>query len=524
MSIYIGFDVSTQSLTAVAIEVAGATRRILLEESLAFDDALPHYGTRHGVLPHDDPRVATAPPLMWAEALDRMMALLAERDLDLTRVRAISGSAQQHGSVYLTEAATTSLAGLDAARPLTEQIRGIFARPVAPIWMDASTATECAEITEAIGGPERLAQMSGSRAFERFTGPQIRRFARLDPANWGRTDRVHLVSSFLASLLTGRHAPADPGDGAGTNLMDIASGTWAPALLDATTPDLLQRLPSLVPSWSVVGPLAPYWQRRYGLPAARVIVWSGDNPCSLIGTGAVRVGRFTVSLGTSDTLFGLVQTPRPDPTGSGHVFGSPTGDWMSLVCCRNGSLAREHVRDTFGLDWDSFSKCLRETTPGNGGAIMLPWFEPEITPPVLERGVRRYGLDPTDPATNVRAVVEGQMMALAVHTRWMEVTPREICATGGAAANPDILQILADVHGADVVRLDVTNSACLGAALRAYHADQRADGVTLAWANVVVGFVEPRPETRVAPRAEARHIYARLIDVYRACEAHALGV
>jgi sugar (pentulose or hexulose) kinase len=34
------------------------------------------------------------------------------------------------------------------------------------------------------------------------------------------------------------------------------------------------------------------------LPAARVIPWSGDNPCSLVGSGLVREGRLAISLGT----------------------------------------------------------------------------------------------------------------------------------------------------------------------------------------------------------------------------------
>ena len=66
MAIYLGLDASTQSLTAIAIEVSDRERRVLLERSFQFDDALPGYGTRHGVLPNDDPLVATAPPLMWA--------------------------------------------------------------------------------------------------------------------------------------------------------------------------------------------------------------------------------------------------------------------------------------------------------------------------------------------------------------------------------------------------------------------------------------------------------------------------
>src|SRR5439155_989491 len=83
---------------------------------------------------------------------------------------------------------------------------------------------------------------------------------------------------------------------------------------------------------------------------------------------------------------------------------------MALVCFKNGSLARERVRDAYGLEWDGFSRLLRDTPPGNRGAIMLPWFEPEVTPPVLEAGVRRYGLDAGEAAANVRAVIEAHAL------------------------------------------------------------------------------------------------------------------
>jgi xylulokinase len=84
-----------------------------------------------------------------------------------------------------------------------EQIEPLLSRPVSPIWMDSSTGEECAEITAAVGGAEALARHTGSRAFERFTGPQIRKFFKQDRAGYDATDRVHLVSSFMASLLAG---------------------------------------------------------------------------------------------------------------------------------------------------------------------------------------------------------------------------------------------------------------------------------------------------------------------------------
>ncbi len=524
MSIYLGFDSSTQHLTVTAIEVDDRRRAVLFERSLSFDEALPQYGTRHGVLPDPDPLVAVAPPLMWAEALDRLMGEVAASGIDRSRVGAISGSAQQHGSVYLSAGAADRLARLDPAHPLVDQIRDIFARRVSPTWMDQTTATECAAITAAVGGAHALARLTGSRAFERFTGPQIRKFAASDPAGYARTDRIHLVSSYLASLLAGRHAPIDVGDGSGMNLMDIAAKRWAPVAVEATAADLDRKLPDLCESSYVVGALAPYWVERYGFPRAKAVVWSGDNPCSLIGSGLVREGRIAVSLGTSDTVFGFMREPRVDPSGTGHVFGAPTGDFMGLTCFRNGSLARERVRDAYGLDWDAFSDALRQTPAGNRGAIMLPWFEAEITPPVRAPGVRRYGLDPGDAAANVRAVVEAQMIAMASHSRWMGVAVDTIHATGGGAVNREVLGVMADVFGADVYQLATGNSAALGAALRAYQADVTSEGRAVAWADVVSGFAEPVPASRVRPRPDRAGVYAELAAAYAACETRAADV
>lgn len=523
MALYLGLDSSTQSLTAIVLESAGDNPTIVFQSSLHFDEALPQYGTTHGVLPDDDPAVACSSPLMWADALDLMMARVSRSGLRLESLVAISGSAQQHGSVYLNAGAAAILAGTDSRRPIGEQLRGALSRPVAPIWLDSSTGAECAELTAAIGGPEVLARRTGSRAFERFTGPQIRKFFKEQPAAYAATDRIHLVSSFLASLLIGRHAPVDPGDGSGMNLMDLATASWWSDAVDATAPGLAAKLPPIVPADAVIGTLSPYWRVRYGFPAARVVAWSGDNPCSLVGTGLVHEGRVAISLGTSDTIFGLMREPRVDRAGEGHVFGAPTGDYMGLTVFSNGSLARERVRDDFHLTWDGFSQALELVPPGNAGRILLPWFEPEITPRVTRPGARRYGLAIDDARGNVRGVVEAQQMALALHSRWMGVDIATIYATGGAAANRSLLRVMADVFGADVYQFDVGNSACLGAALRAFHGYAASAGQPIAWDAVVRGVAEPVAATRIRPDAVARAVYRELMPVYDACEAHALG-
>src|SRR5688572_16046408 len=521
MPYYLGFDSSTQSLTAIVID--SEERRVVYESSLSFDTALPHYGTRHGVLPSPDPDVAVSSPLLWAEALDAMFGRIAASGLDLGRIAAISGSAQQHGSVYLNREAPALLAALDPARALAEQVAPMLSRPISPIWMDSSTSAECGETTGAVGGAAALSRHTGSRAFERFTGPQIRKFFKHDPDAYAATGRVHLVSSFMASLLIGGDAPIDPGDGSGMNLMDLQSSTWWPPALAGTAPELGDRLPQIRPSSAIAGVLSPYWRQRHGLPAARVATWSGDNPCSLIGTGLVREGRVAISLGTSDVIFGLMEEPRVDASGTGHVFGAPTGAFMGLTVFKNGSLARERVRSAFGLSWADFSRALASTPIGNQARIFLPWYEPEITPAVQNPGVHRYRLEERDGPGHVRGVIEAQMMAIARHSRWMGVDVDTIYATGGAAANVQILQVMADVFDAEVYQMEIGNSAALGAAVRAHHADAAASGRPVSWEQAIEGLVEPVAASRLTPQSGAAAVYCELMTAHAACEAHALG-
>src|SRR5688572_13871350 len=242
MALYLGLDSSTQSLTAVVIEITGASRRVVHQDTLVFDADLPQYGTSSGVIPSDDASVRMAPPLMWVDALDRMMGRLTTIDLDWSRLAAVSGSAQQHGSVYLNARAAIALQHLDPRSDLVDQVRGLLSRAESPIWMDSSTTPQCAEIAATIGGNAALARHTGSRAFERFTAAQIRKFWQRRPDGYAETDRIHLVSSFMASLLAGGHAPLEPGDASGMNLMDLASRSWWEPALNATAPALSGKL------------------------------------------------------------------------------------------------------------------------------------------------------------------------------------------------------------------------------------------------------------------------------------------
>jgi len=520
--LFLGLDSSTQSLSAVVIDLD--SRRVVYEKSLNFDQALPQYRTRNGVLPHRDPLVKHSSPLLWAGALDVIFAAMKQDGVALADIRAISGSGQQHGSVYLNKTAASALAGLDPKKSLVENLRGVFTRPTSPIWMDSSTAVECAEIRKRLGGIKATASATGSDAFERFTGPQIRKFARTEPAAYAETRHIALVSSFLASLLAGKIAPIDFGDGAGMNLMDIHKKQWHAGALKATAASLKKRLPGLAASGQVIGKVSSYFVEKYGLnPEALATVWTGDNPASVLGLGLIKAGQVAISLGTSDTFFGTMQKCHTDAHGEGHVFGSPAGGYMTLICFKNGSLAREKIRELYRIpDWNAFGKLVASTKPGNQGGVLLPWFEAEIVPRVNRPGIHRFDLAADDAAANARAIFEAQMLAMRLHSGWMKVSPRQILVTGGASNDQALLQVLADVMNCRVLRIEVSKSAALGAALQAAHGWSVASGKNSDWSKLVAGCTKPVANSEIKPNPKAAKVYNELLKKYAACELAAL--
>jgi xylulokinase len=521
---FLGLDLSTQSITAVVISVSGGvTHRF----SISFDDAYPSFHTRGGVVLGESASEVFADPRMWAEALDDILILL--KDSNLTgSIRALGVSAQQHGTVYLKSIFGESLKGLDSALPYHRQIQHVFSRDLSPLWMDSSTHEECCEITQALGGPKEVARLTGSVATERFAAPQIRKFWKRHPEKYEQTAHVALVSSFLTSLLIGRIAPLDAGDGYGTNLADIRSRNWNELAMAAAAPGLSNRLPRLLVKDEIVGPVSPYSAQRFGFkPDTVAVVGSGDNPCSLVGLGLLGVPDIhAISLGTSDTYFGYIKELDDRERLEGHIFGAADGRFMALVCFKNGSLAREAVKNWYGLSWDDFSRILLETPPGNQGKIMLPYFLPEITPLVMDPGIRRFGgLTAEDVQGNVRAVAEAQAMAMHLHAGWTGPRPKCILVTAGGSENRGLLTVISQVFGAEVRSFEVKESAALGAAIRAAHAFLNTKRRSVGWSDLFESVVRSDAKELIRPSAEAVEIYQGpegLLSLYKACERSAL--
>ena len=512
--IYLGLDASTQSMSALAIDATNG--EVVFSASVNFGADMPNYDSPSGYLHNPDPSIVHANPLMWVDSLDILFAKMRDNGFDFSKVVAISGSGQQHGSVYLNASFFDGVKKLDATKNLPGQIAPMLSRKTSPIWMDTSTSQECREMADAIGGNAEMSRRTGSGAIERFTGSQIRKFFKQEPAEYANTARVHLVSSFLCSVMAGKDCAIDFGDGAGMNLLNLQTLEWDKQIASATADKLLEKLPEVKASNSSAGTVSEYFVKKYGFNAdAKIILWTGDNPSSLVGVGAMEDASAAISLGTSDTFFASMKDLATDPDMCGHVFGNPAGGFMSLICFRNGSLAREALKAKIDVDWKFFDNTsFAETPVGNNGNLMIPFFSNEIAPRVDSSAPRLKGSDSfknfSDKAACVRALVEGQFMNMKLRSAWMSSKPKVIRLTGGASKSNGMAQVAADVFNAKIERMKVDNGAALGAAMRAANG---ADNIP--WRELIEKFSAADNAKTVTPNPENAAVYESLINEFK---------
>jgi xylulokinase len=438
MSLFIGIDSGTQSVKALVLDAQ--------EQRVVARASAPH--TLIAGLPA---RHVEQHPQGWVRALNRVIEKVTSR-IDRSRVRGIGVSGQQHGFVPL-----------DAS--------GEVIRP-AKLWCDTSTVRESEWLNRTLGGRQAVIRRIGVPFLPGYTAPKILWLKRHERHHYRRLRHVLLPHDYLNFHLTGRYS-MECGDASGTALLDVRRRRWSPAALGAVDGNLADWLPPLIPSHEAAGTLRPALARQFRLPRDIVVsAGGGDNMMAAIGTGNVRPGIVTVSLGTSGTVFAFSGEPLIDGRGEVAAFCDSTGGWLPLVCTMNVTLVTEQFRRLFGWTHDEFERAAAAAPSGAGGLSLTPYFAGERTPdlPLATGSLEGLTLHTLTRPYLARAAVEGVSRGLAYglsRLSGLRVAPREIRLTGGGARSAVWRQILADMFRVPVVKVAEDECAALGAALQA---------------------------------------------------------
>lgn len=438
---YLGVDCGTQSTKVVVVDVGG--ERILGEASRPHRLVEGEGGRRE------------QDPIDWIEAFRGAFAeVVATSGIDGRAIRAIGVSGQQHG-----------LVALDA--------RG---EPVYPakLWCDTETAPWNAALIERLGGEAGCLDKLGLVLQTGYTASKLAWLRERQPEAYGRIASLLLPHDYLNFWLTGAKV-AEAGDASGTGYFDTRTRRWRHDVLAEIAPELdAERvLPRLIASHEPAGTLRPELARELGLSEG-VLVSSGggDNMLGAIGTGNIRPGLVTLSLGTSGTI--CAHSPEPVVPDSAMVanFCASHGGWLPLVCTMNVTSATTRVRELFGLDLATFGERVASAPIGAEGVTLLPFFNGERVPMLPEATASLDGLTSvnTTQANLCRAVVEGATLGLRYGLdqfgRLAEGVS-EIRLIGGGSRSPVWRQMVADVTGSRVICPEIADAAALGAALQA---------------------------------------------------------
>ncbi len=297
----------------------------------------------------------------------------------------------------------------------------------------------------------------------------------------------------------------------------------------------MPKLGEPVPSYKTIGVVSEYFVKKYNFnPNCKVIAFSGDNPCSLIGAGKMR-REIVISLGTSDTLFTL----RKDVDLSkfnifSHIFVSPEDEnkKMIMLCTKNGALTREHYRDLYADGkWEEFERKINETEPGNDGIIGFFYKFPEIIPYIQKKSfmeLYRCGfkkkvekiedIKGIKESNILRALVEGKIMSLynsIVKCGISEID--QILLTGGGAKSTIFPQIISDVFNNKVYSSDVDEGACYGAVIRAIQGDLSMNEKPADIDEILKGSVIDKSYKLIAEPISSG-LYVELINSYSSIE------
>ena len=153
-------------------------------------------------------------------------------------------------------------------------------------------------------------------------------------------------------------------DASGTDMLDIRSRGWSTEPLSAIDADtkMQKYLPPFVKSSEFIGGTNHQFSIKYGMPEGIPVAAGGDdNMMAAIGTGNVILGRLTIRLGSSGTVFVFSEKPIIDPEGNIAAFCSSTDGWLPLLCPMNCTLGTELLHAPLGVELDDFDKVIAKS-------------------------------------------------------------------------------------------------------------------------------------------------------------------
>ena len=348
MSTYLlGIDVSTTATKALLIDEAGSVVAVAASE-YAFETPQPLWTEQD-------------PALWWDATVKSVQRVLAQSRVKPFEIAGVGLTGQMHGMTLLD-------AHGDVIRPCI-------------LWNDQRTARQCASITRIVGA-ERVLQLTGNPVLTGFTAPKIIWVREHEPDAFPKIAHVILPKDYVRYKLTGEFM-SEVSDASGTALFDVGKRQWSDEMLKALN---LPRawLPEVTESPVVSARISREAAALTGLIAGTPVVGGGgDQAAQAVGTGIVREGITSVTVGTSGVVFAASDSYRVEPQGRLHAFcHAAPGKWHLMGVMLSAAGSFRWYRDALASQdtYDQLTTLAATIPPGCEGLIFLPYLTGERTP------------------------------------------------------------------------------------------------------------------------------------------------
>lgn len=411
----------------------------------------------------------------------------------------------------------------EAVIPVDADGRAI--RP-ALLGMDTRTVAEN-DFLRSQFGADALFDRTGMPVHTINTLPKLLWLQRNEPNVWRSAHHFLLYEDFFMRRLGG-DAVISRCLASRTQMMDLRTGEWAGDLLAACgiDPDCLARLGPA--QGGVTGRILPHLAQELGIDTDVSLACGGhDQACAATGSGVIHPGLAMVSTGTAEVVEVAMETPALTPAlrdGNISVYRHVVPDlFLAMTLNHSGGLLLRWYRDTFGVaemaqaaesGQDAYDLLLSHAPQGPTPLMVLPHFAGSGTPWLdTESKGAMLGLTfDTDRKVLAKAILEGLTFELRINLDLLHdagIPIETLHAVGGGARSPLWLQLKADICQVPLRKPQVTEAACLGAALAAGVGAGVYDDFDCAVASAV------RWQSRVEPEPDAVQAYEERFSLYR---------
>jgi len=461
-----------------------STRAIIIDEH----GALISSSTKDYELYTPKPGWAEQNPIdWWGASVFTIKEAIKSSNIFPKDISAIGLSGQMHGSVFLDR-------------------NGEVIRP-AILWCDQRTNDQCNKIYK-IFGRQNFIKLSYNKALPGFTAPKILWLKDKEPQNYKKVSEILLPKDYIRYRLSGKYV-TEVSDASGTILMDIAKRCWSPEILDGLDIDR-DLLPDVYESTEITSYVSKSASSATGLIEGTPIAGgASDNAAGAVGSGIIREGLISDSIGTSGVVFAYSKKPLYDSQGRVHSFcHAVPGRWHLTGVTLSAAGSLKWYYENFGPSrkiegmypeikgYNLLNKEAESIPAGSDGLIFLPYLSGERTPHAdpYARGVF-FGISYIHTQDHfVRSIMEGvafsQLDCLSL-MRKLNIVSDKIVLFGGGAKSKVWRQIISDVMNAKIVTLNVEEGPAYGAALIAgvgcgiYSSVEEAAGKTIKEASQI---------------------------------------